>query len=233
MRRLLLLSLVAGLAGCARFPDAGVDLTTRLVFTLTVDGRIRTGQEPGAFGVPYVYMVALNPSTEANPTVQGPIPVVAPPWGNGFVAGNARFFVWWDPTQTNEYTLYKFRDADLNEYFPVGVPVAFESVESGATRIRFELDLTQIADTPADAENLRSLQVNFLTMDRIPLSGTQKLWEGLGDGRLPASVNDFVTIPLDVSGTYDNDRAGEPEPRLDVPDPDLDMVDWRVEVRIQ
>lgn len=226
-----LLALVAAV-GCARFPDVPTVQGTRITFTLNVAGTIRTGQEPGGTGVPYVYMVALRTSTDDTPTTQGPIPVIGPPWGNGFVAGNATHFVWWDPTQQNDTLIYRFVDAQLNNFLQVGVPVSEENVPVGARRIRFEILLTQLVTTPSDADLLRSLQVNFLTMDRIPQTGTQKQWDALGDGRIPSQVNQFVTIPLRRNGIYNNLSSGNIEPVGDQPNPELDISDWTIEVRV-
>ncbi len=220
------------LAGCAKFPATPDAQATRIVFTLEVDGKIRTGREDGSFGLPYVYMVAINTSTQDNPTTTGPVPVIAPPWGNGFVAGDATYFVWWDPTQATEFTLYQFKDQLLTQWIPVGAPIAFTQTVQGTKQLRFELSINQLAATPADAANLKSLQINFLTMDRIPQSGTDKFWDALGDGTIATSINSPVTIPLRTSGIYDNQRANNLEPRGDQAIPDLDIVDWSVEVRL-
>src|SRR5438309_1036021 len=134
------------LCGCARFPGQGGQVvSTRLIFTMTVDGKIRSGQEQGSNGLPYVYMVAIRISTDANPTDQGPIPVIGPPWGNGFVAGNVTHFMWWNPQQSPRYGVYKFRNTDLTEWFQIGVPVTYQDVPLGGKQIQFELDLAQLA----------------------------------------------------------------------------------------
>ena len=112
------------LTSCAKFPDTpDAGEGPRLIFRLKVDGKIRFGTENNVQSSPYIYMVALNPSELDNPTTQGPIPVIAPPWGNGFVAGNATHFIWWDPTQASPFTLYKFTNADLTQWSAVGVPI--------------------------------------------------------------------------------------------------------------
>lgn len=221
------------LTGCARFPDTPGATGTRLIFTMTVSGTIRTGQEPGGTGIPYIYMVAMRTSNDEVPTTQGPIPVIGPPWGNGFVAGNATHYVWWDPTASSDYLLYRFVDTSLNNSVITGVPISVENVGVGSRRIRFELLLTQLAPTVADAEALRSIQVNFLTMDRIPQSGTQKDWDALGDGRIPSQVNEFVRIPLGRNGIYNNLTTAGLEPTGDQPNPELDISDWSVEVRLE
>lgn len=221
------------LAGCAKYPDVPDVASTRLIFSMTVTGNIRTGQEAGGNGIPYIYMVAMRTSEEAAPTTPGPVPVIAPPWGNGYVAGNATHFVWWDPTAVDDYLLYKFLDVQLNNRVIVGVPIAVENVGVGSRSIRFELLLTQLVDAPADAANLRSLQVNFLTMDRIPQSGANKEWDALGNNSIPSEINSFVRIPLGVNGVYNNQTAFNLEPENDQSNPDLDISDWSVEVRIE
>ena len=233
MKWLRLLPLLA-LMGCAKFPDVRPGASVRLVFTLTVDGTIRTGQGAGGTGVPYIYMVALRFSDQENPTTDGPVPVVAPPWGNGFVAGQATHFVWWDPTASNEYLIYRFNnETTLTEWFPIGVPIVSDPVNTGSNRIRFEINLAQLYPTETERNALRSVQVNFLTMDRIPQTGTQKEWDALGNSLDIGSLNDAITIPLRQSAIYDNQRSGDLEPTDDQPNPELDISDWRVEVRLQ
>jgi hypothetical protein len=126
----------------------------------------------------------------------------------------------------------KFTDLNLLDFFQIGVPVNVVDVNPGDRSIRFELDLTQIA--PVDTADFQSLQVNFLTMNRVPsgISGS-KDWDALGDGRLSSEINEYITIPLRTSGIYDNARYAGLEPSNDAPDPDLELTDFRVEVRLQ
>lgn len=220
--------------GCAKFPDTpDAGEGARLIFHLKVDGKIRFGTENNVQGAPYIYMVALNPSELDNPTVQGPIPVIAPPWGNGFVSGNATHFIWWDPTQASPFTLYKFTNADLTQWSAVGVPINAVDASVGTSELTFEISLRQLIPDATSAAKIRSMQVNFLTMDRAPQSGSTKFWDAIGDGRFANSVNTWITVPLRSNATYDNTLAGDIEPRGDQPDPDLDLVDWSIEVRTQ
>jgi hypothetical protein len=221
-----IVALCVALVGCAKWPADPLPFQSRrLIFIMTLNREINPN---------YVYIVALRPSVEDNPPEQGPVPVIAPPWGNGFVAGTVSHFVRWDPLQSPNYLLYAFRGADLIEYFPIGVPIQFEDVIPGTRMLRFELEVAQLAPTPADAQNFRSLQINFLTMDRVPQGqGGTKFWDALGDGRLPSELNTWITVPLITSGLYTNQRFNFLEPSGDTPDPDLDIVDWSVEVRLQ
>jgi hypothetical protein len=71
-------------------------------------------------------------------------------------------------------------------------------------------------------------------MDRIPQgSSTEKVWDALGDSRLPSGINQYVTIPLNLNGFYDNERFQDLEPPNDVQDPSLDIIDWSIEVRVR
>lgn len=225
LRTLPLLTLAALAFGssCARFPDTGDSgELVRLSFTLQFDREINRS---------YVYVVALNPSTQDTPTTTGPIPVIAPPWGNGFVAGQATHFVGFNFLVPGQFNLYRFRDTNLNEYEFVGVPLLADDVLPGTNRLRFEISINQLARTTAEAEAFRSLQINLLAMDRVPQSGTTKVWEALGDGRLPSQINSPITVSLRTSRTYTNNTFFDLEPRNDVADPDLDLVDFVVEVR--
>ena len=77
-------------------------------------------------------------------------------------------------------------------------------------------------------------------MNRVSQSsGTNRVIDALGDTRLASEINNYVKIPLTTSGTYDNSRFNLIEPTsadnltTDCPDPDLDIVDWSIEVRRQ
>lgn len=227
MRRILAAFLVVTMLGCAKLPDLGFGTTgTRLVFTMTMADAIKGN---------YIYIVAIRPSTDTNPPEQGPIPVIAPPWGNGFVAGTVTHFVQWSPSFPDRYELFEFVDTTLINYRVIGVPVTATDVTPGISKtIQFELNLDQLDDIPANAANFETLQINFLTMDRIPQgSSGSKNWEALGDGRLPSQVNSPITIPVRISGTYNNQTAQffNLEPVGDAADPALDIADWQVEVR--
>lgn len=226
MRVVLAFFMVLVVAGCAQLPGSGGgQRSRRVVITLTFAGAVRSD---------YVYIVAFQPLMESNPTSQGPIPVVAPPWGNGFVAGGCTYFVRWDPAQSPTYTLYRFRDGTLTAWFDVGAPInSMEPGPQGRT-LRFELDVSQLALTNQEAETVASLQLNFLSQDRVPQgSSGSKAWDALGNSRLPSDVNQYLTVDLRRNGLYTNDRAGGLEPANDVADPSLDLVDWSVEVRVQ
>lgn len=229
--KLLLLSLALVSTSCARFPAVGGGQNVHLVFTMTVAGHIQDGSENGE--APYIYMVAVNPSTDLFPTVTGPQPVIAPPWGNGFVAGNATHFIQYWLAQAAPYSVYKFTAPDLLQYGITGVPVSTSGPGPNGATIQFEIDISQITPTGVDPTTLQSVQVNFLTMDRAPTGSYsgQKFWDALGNSQDPNSVNDYVRIPLTSSRVYSNADFQDLEPGNDCPNPNLDIVNWSVEVR--
>lgn len=218
------------LAACAKYPDSGGSAhTKRLIFSMKVDGKIRTGLEQGESGLPYVYLVALRLSTLADPTDLGPIPVVQPS-GNGFVAGNATHFILFDPLASPNYQIWKFRDKNLNEYFQTGIPVQYDQFRLGDNHLRFEVDLSQLV--PADeVDSIQSIQANFLTMNNRNTSGGGRVWDALGDRRIPSEINSYFSFRMNTSRTYDN-ATTQLEPQGDAVDPDLDITDWSIEVRL-
>jgi hypothetical protein len=232
IRALLIGLIVLCLAGCAKFPTGGViGETKRLVFKMRVDGQLRTGQGVGQSGLPYVYIIALNVSTEDTPTTTGPIPIIVP-GGNGIVDGTVTHFILWNPLASPQFQIYKFRDATLNEWFQTGIPVNYTPTNEGDRELTFEVDLSQLV-AAVDVPNQRSVQVNFLTMNNTNTSGGGRIWDALGNANIPSQINSPLTVRLNSSQVYNNQNQIITEPQGDAVDPDLDIVDWSVEVRIQ
>ena len=223
-------------AACAKFPPNAARESTRLIFTMTVAGEIRDN---------YIYMVALRPSPNVNPNpADGPLAVIQRPWGNGLVAGNASHYVLYDVTQAAApYTIYKFQLIDPVNYVgdlsnigsQIGIPISFSDVPPGSKTIQFEILLSYLEPNPSTEATLQTLQVNFLTMNRRPTGddpGT-KVWDALGDNNLPSEINTYLNLPLNHSDTYNNTNhpvIGIQEVEGDTPDPDLDIVNWQVEI---
>jgi hypothetical protein len=234
--RALLLALAATLAnGCAKFPDQGQSgFGKRITVAMRLDGQVRTGLETGGSGQPYVYIFAIHLSKSANPTTLGPIPVTTP-GGNGFVDGDCTHFVLWDPRASPQFRIFQFRSASLNEWFFKDNVVNFVPVRPGDKTLQFEFDLNQLVP-PADLDDYKSAQVNLLTMNNTDATGSvPRTWEALGDGRQTGTVNSPFTFRLDLSRTFTNESTGSREPLGDVRpsnDPDLDIVDWSIEVRL-
>ncbi|MCC7229405.1 MAG: hypothetical protein IT203_03360 [Fimbriimonadaceae bacterium] len=240
MKSVALLIVGLLLAGCAKFPGSGATgNNTRVKITMTVAGVIKPN---------YIYVVAVrwakaNPPFDQN---RGPIPVIASPWGNGIVAGRANIMMRWDAFQSPNYQLFRFTDpipdnqfptdgvAYLTQNVPIGIPLDYTDLVANGKTLEFTLDMSQIAPSTAEIPQIRSLQINFLTMDRVPQGNDNgsKFWDALGNGSSPSEIDNFLTIPVDRNGSYSN--ASNPdnftEPQGDVPDPDLDIVNWTVQV---
>lgn len=212
------------LPGCARFPDnplqGGV---RRFVIEMRVQGVIKQT---------YLYFVLFNLSNDAS-GVAGPIPVVAPPWGNGFAAGTFTHFVQIDAFG---YRLFRVVPGTNQTVFEdIGEPVSATPITPGSTSLRFEFDLTQFIPDEDQARALQFIQVNFLNTDRIPLDPNDpnpKYWDALGrsDSLSPSDINSYLNIRIDQNRIFRNSDTGI-EPTGDVRDPDLDIIDWRLEVR--
>ncbi|HVT13294.1 MAG TPA: hypothetical protein VHE55_13595 [Fimbriimonadaceae bacterium] len=216
-------------AGCAKFPATSSAQNIHLIFTMSVAGHIQDGSQSGE--APYIYIIAVNPSTDLFPISTGPEPVISQPWGNGFVAGGATHFIQYALGQVSPYTVYQFTDSSLMAWVATGVPI---NTSTTTNKIQFEIDISQIKPSDvSDVSTLQSVQVNFLTMNRRPQGGDtgSKVWDALGNSGDPNSINDYVRIPLTSSRIYTNADFQDLEPQGDCPDPNLDIVDWSVEVR--
>lgn len=210
------------LVGCARFPDVPVERgVRRLVIEMQVAGRIRPE---------YHYFVLFNLSND--PTGQaGPVPVLIPPWGNGFAGGEFTHFMRFDRFQPqSRYALYRVvPQTNLSVFEYIGVPIQVEPVGAESNRLRFEITLTQFIPDPEDAKAMRHIQLNFIATDRVPLDPNDtapKVSDALG----PPGLGQYLNLQIAQDGVIRNAEAGL-ETAGDVADPDLDIVDWRVEVR--
>ncbi len=226
-RLCLTLLLVLSAGGCARFPEAPqVAGVRRLIVEIQVAGRIRPD---------YSYFVLFNLSNDPDGR-EGPLPVVVPPWGNGFAGGAFTHFVRFDQIQPGVgYGLYRVvPNTNLQVFEYLGVPLNAEPVGAESNRLRFEIDIVQfISDVPT-AREMRFIQLNLLATDRVPTDPndlTPKNWDALGDGRLGTSQ--YLNLRIDQNRILRNSDVGPAvrEVEGDVRDPDLDIVDWRLEVR--
>jgi len=226
LQRILIGCGLFGRLGCAKFPDSGSQQgTRRLIFTIEMASEINPD---------FVYIVAIRDADDLTGQ-EGPIPVIAPPWGNGFVAGKATHFVRFSGDQpSGGYGFYRFTDTqNLSSWIFVGVPVSFQPPGAGERTLRFELDLTQLRPNPSDALNIQALQVNILTMDRVPTDPNDrdpKTWDALGNSRDINEISSYLTIFMTPDRIYRNSDSNL-EPEGDTNDPRLDIVDWTIEVR--
>ena len=225
--------------GCAKSP-AGTSSGTgpQLLISMTVAGSIRPD---------YFYFVLFNNANDTSGT-NGPIPVVASPWGNGFAAGRTAdagltHFVRVDASQPQGgYGVYAIvPGSDLRTFQYLGAPL---QETTGSNTIQFRIPLSQLGTTAVPAGGIQNLQINFLATNTIPTDpnyGGTKFFDALGDARQPGGINNYITISTTQSAIYQNsDKLLEPSGDVTeagngvfrpVNDPDLDITDWRVEVR--
>ncbi|HEY3782167.1 MAG TPA: hypothetical protein VGL56_13875 [Fimbriimonadaceae bacterium] len=211
---------------CAELPSGGATGNQTLI-TLSM-----TMQQPLNQG--FTYAMALNPVTTTNPTNQGPIPVILPPYGNGIVAGGCQYLIIWNfsapPTQQAQiYTL-----ATPN-FFPAPtpyVPINF-SLSPDGTTLTAEISISEIASSSTVAATYQALQINFLTMSVVPTGSNQvsRIYDALGNQGNNSTQNSWITVPLNTAGTYNNARYGN---ELAAPnwisDPTLDITNFSVNV---
>lgn len=209
------------LGGCARTPPGAQAQTNRLmVVQFSVRGQIN----PDRY---YFFLLDLSDDTS-----NGPIPVVSPPWGNGFGAGRFTYYVRWDRFQPGFAGIYRVEPGSslLASTF-IGRPLNI-NFTPGSNTVQFTLDLGQLEVGPF--AQVRQANINFIATDIIPQDPNfrgRKLVDALG-----ASGNDYVTISTSSTRLFRNADLSRPETSGDViggNDPDLDIVDWQIEIRIR
>jgi hypothetical protein len=204
------------LSGCARTPAGAISkLDRQLLVQLTVRGQINPQRH---------YFFAIDTS---NDTSQGPIPTVAPPWGNGWGAGRITYYVQVDAAQPGFFGFYRFEpNSNLLAPTYLGRPLSSSTIENTSS-LSFSLNLDNLLDP--NGSPAQNLNLNFINTDRIPLDPNDrepKLVDALG-----RVGNNYISINTQQQRIYQNSQSSEPEVSGDVADPDLDIVDWQIEVR--
>lgn len=227
MWSLVVCSAVALLAagGCARAPvssGSGV----RLIITMRFAGPINDS---------YQYFALIRNGADSTGQ-NGPIPVVQPPYLNGFATGQntatAAFtdFVEYSrvqrqPTSTR-YGVYHLLggiggDPNRNIFSARGEPDVTTSPAGGST-LRFEVDLSRLQPDASDPDpnngsRPRYLQINLLATTTTPIDPVNvdpaKYVDALGDQRSGSgSFNTFLTIDTQQTGRIwsNSPNAGDP-----------------------
>jgi hypothetical protein len=228
--------------GCAKFPEngGGSSNVARITFRMRVQGKINTTQDEDPI-TSYIYIVAIRASADENPNPDtNPQPVFSAPHPNGFVQGQPTHFVQFDAINPNAqfpYVLYRFAKTgnpanpiDLATWGRVDQQIInFVRPDPGTNELRFDVFLNQLASSEEEMNNLRFIQVNFLTMNRYARETTSgRIQDFLGNNDNPVDVNKAITVDLRTNTIREND--GNYEPQGDTGDPDLDIVDWSVQV---
>jgi hypothetical protein len=223
---------MAACGGCAKSPG-GTGSGLRLVVTLRFNGRINPN---------YQYFFLIRNAND--PLGQnGPIPVIQPPYLNGFATGQntatAAFtdFVEFSRVQrqltASGYALYHLPggisgDPNANVFAPRGEPDSATPPGDGNI-LRFELDVARLAPDlqepdPNNGARPRFLQVNVVATTTTPNNpqtpDPAKFVDAFGDQRPGSgSFNAFVTLDVSQVGrTYQSSlSSGDPffEPEKD------------------
>ncbi len=208
-------------AGCAVLPPGSTTLSgKRLIVTLNYSGFINPN---------YHYFFIVNNAGDQN--APGPVPVVLPPYGNGFAtgsganAGGLTDFVRFDNFQpgNNGYTLYHVvgdpnRSSFVNEGSPVTTTRPDPNDPRTGKQLQFQLDLSQLVTDsngkplPADqavtaAKSIRFLQMNIISTDIVPTDlGTliNKQVDSLGDTRTSTGQSTFIVLDVSQNRVYRN-----------------------------
>lgn len=213
-------------ASCARFPETGGAVSKRLVVQFRVAGQIRSD---------YYYFILIDNDSDVL-GVSGPVAPVAPPWGgNGFATGSFQYFVEHNVALPfNGFVLYKVLDPDRLQVFqPLGPPLE-ASISADGKSLRVVIDFASIVREGQEPADIRTLQINIIATDRTPKDPTDtslKMWDALGDSR--QFPNSYLSIQTDADRVLRNSDINL-EPTGDVVngnDPNLDIVDWQIEVR--
>lgn len=224
----LVLAVLLGLSGCAKFPEGGVVTGKQLVLTLKVRGRINPIDSVNP-AIQRHYFIAID--NDNNPNT-GPWAAIFPPYGgNGWVtsqdANNSvglTSYVRYDAANTEAYIYGILPGSFFLNVTPPQTPIRAELLEGGST-LRVIIDLSQVATTAIPADQIRQLDINFITTNALPLTGEfvpGRIWDGLGP-----TGRDYVTVDTTTDRFYYDDNADGPA----VTDPDLDIVYWSVEVQ--
>lgn len=232
-------------AGCAKYPPGGASGTgPELVISMTTNAPI----DPNSY-----YFVVFDVSNDPHGT-NGPVPVIAVPWGNGFATsqyppastpGNpgATSFMEYYGAGIG-YVLYKY--TNNLQYQEIGVPPQ-STAPNGGNTLQFSVLLSQLATPSIPASQIKYIQVNFITTNILPQNpedtSVTKYFDALGNS-LPGSgqLNDYITIPTTQATIYNN-QTNPIEPSGDVEQVNgsggyfnvqnqeqLDITNWSVQV---
>lgn len=216
------------LTGCAKFPTGAVTTGKQLVLTLKVRGKINPIDSTSP-NTRRHYFIAID--NDNNPNT-GPWAAIFPPYGgNGWVTSQdanhsigLTSFVQYDASNTEGYIYGVLPGSFFLNVTAPQTPIRAELLDGGST-LRVVIDFSQIATAAIPADQIKQLDINFITTNAMPLTGefvAGRIWDGLG----PSGKN-YVTVDTTNDRLYYDYNADGPA----VSDPDLEIVYWSVEVQ--
>lgn len=218
------------LSGCAKFPTTAPTTGKQLVVTLKVRGVVRP-TDPADPGNSRYYFIAIDNDGDSN---TGPFAALYPPYGGtGWVTSRdasrsvgMTSFVEYDANNPQGYIYGVLPGSFFLNRTPPQPPIRYEILDGGST-IRFVVDFSQIATTAIPADNIRELDINFITTNRLPNS--QEIVESRQIDGLGPSGQDYATIDTTTDRTYSDDDVDASN--FTLTDPDLDIVSWTISVQ--
>lgn len=219
-RSLWILGLMLGLIGCAKFPEQPPAPISRdrLIITLTYAASV----DPNFF-----YYIAID--DDGDPRT-GPLPSLTRPWGNGWgvpydetLGSRIHFFVEIFRQSAQVFRIQVFQPPFTAQ--PMGPPLDFSFPQSN--QIRVTVDLRQLFPPPAPLPE--RLELNFISVDELktnPYDNTPRR----GFDALGPTGNDFISIPLSSTQTFQNGQGWVSEASGDARIDALDLTDWEVRV---
>lgn len=218
------LAILSTLTGCAKFPAGPTKTGKQLVLTLRVRDRIDVSDP----SMPRHYFIAIDNDGDPN---TGPWAVVTPPWGNGWGTSQhadksigITSYLQYDANNQECYLYGMVPGTSFTQHTSPQPPIRSELLDGGQT-LRVVIDFSQIATAAIPADQIRQLNVNFITTSALPLAGQAglgRIWDGLG----PSGQN-FMDINTTIDQLYPSDNANGPG----VSDPGLDIIYCSVEVQ--
>jgi hypothetical protein len=170
----------------------------------------------------YNYFIAID--TNGNPA-DGPVPLIVTPstpiplTGFPIVISDSdvppSFIIWFNNGVFRQYR---------NQIF--AGPPFLAQVSPDGTTITVTIDLDQVSETAA------TLDINLITTDSLIPPDDPLLpinYDGLG----PTGNSYLSGVPVGESARFSNDSSAVPEAEGDAAEPELDIVDWTMEVKIQ
>lgn len=205
-KRLFLFSGLCGLlllpAGCAKAPGGSNGAISpvsgpQLLVTMTVRGTINPS---------YYYFVLFNVNNQRGPggtSVTGPVPVVAPPYGNGFAAGAFTNYVQYHATNGGTGFSYYAISPDLLTPVYLGSTGPLVQSAAGTSTLSFQIPLAQLVPTGSSltVNDINQLEVNFVATNTLNVIGDSlanpKFFDSLG---MPESTGTYVNINVRLPG---------------------------------
>lgn len=158
-------------AGCAKSPSSGSTSPVsgpQLIVTMTVAGTINPN---------YYYYILFNVNNTPGPSgtsVTGPVPVVATPYGNGYAAGAYTNYVEYNsglPGGTNFNYFAPIASTNLLQSVTLGPSFLIQPQVVNGNELVFQLPLAYLATSTVTADQINSLQVNFIATNVVPVNG--------------------------------------------------------------